>query len=459
MKVASIHSRLNKLLELPETEILPSLSDESINWRESPPVLLNYQKEWVADESQVKIAEKSRRIGLTWAEACASVLAAAKAHGMNTIYVSYNFDMTENFIKDCAFWARHFELAATEIEEVVLKDGDRDILTYQIRFASGFTIKALSGKPNNIRGKQARVVIDEAAFCDDLDELLKAAIALLIWGGQIRIISTHNGVDNSFNKLVGEVIEGLRPYSHHKVTLDDALADGLYQRICLVQDKEWTLEGEFEWRKQLYLQYGVTASEELDCVPFKAESGKLFNRAWFEIVDVVPRHADEVRFWDFAATAKEVARSTSFYSASQKWCKVDDTYYILSCFWEQVGAGDADDSVVKIAHQDGRSCKVRWELEGGSAAIRYEDHLKKRLSNFDAEGVKPLGDKVTRAIPWASEAKRGNVKLVRGNWNDQFLDAIHAFDGTAKPLVNDIVDSGSGAYSEMLAPKSALAYY
>ena len=32
-------------------------------------LLLPYQKRWIADSSQLKIAEKSRRTGLTWAEA------------------------------------------------------------------------------------------------------------------------------------------------------------------------------------------------------------------------------------------------------------------------------------------------------------------------------------------------------------------------------------------------------
>jgi len=35
----------------------------------SPAVLLPYQQAWIADKSQLKVAEKSRRIGLTWAEA------------------------------------------------------------------------------------------------------------------------------------------------------------------------------------------------------------------------------------------------------------------------------------------------------------------------------------------------------------------------------------------------------
>ncbi|WP_237172075.1 hypothetical protein [Pandoraea norimbergensis] len=61
---------------------------------------------------------------------------------------------------------------------------------------------ALTSRPSNLRGRQGTIVIDEAAFHDQLSELLKAALAMLIWGGRVRVISTHNGTDNAFNELV-----------------------------------------------------------------------------------------------------------------------------------------------------------------------------------------------------------------------------------------------------------------
>ena len=53
-----------------------------------PPALLPYQQRWIADESPLKIAEKSRRIGLTWAEAADDVLIAAREeHSSNVFYI------------------------------------------------------------------------------------------------------------------------------------------------------------------------------------------------------------------------------------------------------------------------------------------------------------------------------------------------------------------------------------
>lgn len=190
----------------------------------------------------------------------------------------------------------------------------------------------------------------------------------------------------------------------------------------------------------------------------KYEAGTIFNRHWFEVVNAVPVSGATVAFWDFAATSAETANKNSFYSVRVKMRSHNGVYYILDCYWEQVSADEGDVSVLKIAHQDGQSCKVRWELEGGSAGKRYESSLKQKLVGFDAKGVKPLGDKVTRAMPLAMAAKDGRVKLFRGAWNDQFLAAIHEFDGSKKPLVNDIVDSADGAFSQLqeLSPRNSL---
>jgi len=233
-------------------------------------VLLPYQLAWVNDPSPVKVVEKSRRVGLSWTEAADSVLYAANVSGGDVWYVGYNREMAEQFLSDCAFWAREFDRAAEEDEagsESLLQDKEGDIYTYRIKFASGHRVAALSSRPSNLRGKQGRVVLDEAAFHEDFSELLKAAMATLMWGGSVRIISTHNGADNPFNALVCDCRAGRLPYSLHRVTLDDALKDGLYKRICLATGREYTVNAENRWRRELYASYGEAAAEELDCVP------------------------------------------------------------------------------------------------------------------------------------------------------------------------------------------------
>lgn len=244
-----------------------------------PPVLLPYQQAWIADQADVKIFEKSRRVGISWAEAADAVLYAAAASGDDVWYIGYNREMALEFILDCGMWSRKFQSFIATIEETeevftesAVIDGktiveEQKILAFRITFESGNRITALSSRPNNLRGKQGRVIIDEAAFHDNLAGLIKAAIALLMWGGQVRIISTHFGDANEFNEIISEIRAGRLDYSLHRCTLDDALAQGLYQRICLVRGKEWSAEAEAEWRQKLINFYRGNADEELFCIP------------------------------------------------------------------------------------------------------------------------------------------------------------------------------------------------
>lgn len=253
--------------------VLPNTSNADV-----PSVLLSYQKEWIADQAQLKVGPKSRRIGLTWAEAADDVLIASSSKpsgGMNVYYIGYNQDMGLEYIEACAMWAKAFNYVAGEIEEGIWEEDaeDKHIKTYTIRFpASGHRIVALSSRPANLRGKQGVIVIDEAAFHQKLDELLKAALALLIWGGKVRVISTHDGEDNPFNELVNDIKTGARAGSVHRTTFREAVEQGLYHRVCLRLGKAWTPEGEAAWIDSVYAFYGDDATEELDVIP-KAGSG------------------------------------------------------------------------------------------------------------------------------------------------------------------------------------------
>lgn len=245
---------------------------ESTATLDLPAVLLLYQQDWIGVRSPLKVGEKSRRIGLTWAEAADNVLVAASARpagGMNVYYLGYNQDMTVEYIQACAMWARAFNYAAGEIEEGIWPDEDPDkhIKTYTISFPSGFRIVALTSRPSNLRGRQGVVVIDEAAFHQDLRELLKAALALLIWGGEVHVISTHFGTDNPFNELIEEIRAGKRKGVLFRCTFKKAVAQGLYKRVCLRKGIAWTQEQEDAWVQDVYDFYGDAAEEELDCVP------------------------------------------------------------------------------------------------------------------------------------------------------------------------------------------------
>jgi phage FluMu gp28-like protein len=263
-------------------------------------VLLGYQKRLLSATAihSVVIVEKSRRTGATWALGAQAVLtagAARSAGGMDAMYIGYNLDMAREFIDVCGMWAKSFYDIAASVKEYLFPDGrdekgaDRYIQAFRIQFASGFEIVALTSKPRSLRGRQGFVIVDEAAFHDDLKELIKAAMAFLIWGGKVCIISTHDGEDNPFNELIQDCRAGKKSYEIVRFDFDDALKDGLYQRICFRTGTEWTPEGEAEWRAGILKDYGDDADEELFCIPSKG-SGAFLNGALIRsrMVDGIP---------------------------------------------------------------------------------------------------------------------------------------------------------------------------
>ncbi|WP_102798737.1 hypothetical protein [Bowmanella denitrificans] len=287
-------------------------------------LLLGYQKRWVADDSPLKIAEKSRRTGITWAEAADAVLTASRARsaqGTNHFYVGSNKEMAREFIDAAAMWAKAFNKAAGDIqEEVFVDDGQegKEILTFVIHFASGFKIQALSSKPSNLRGMQGNVTIDEAAFHEQLAEVLKAALALTMWGAKVRLISTHNGIDNLFNQLIEDSRAGKKRYSVHRITLDDACNEGLYQRICQRLGKAWTQELEDQWKADLLRDTASQedALEEYFCVP-KQGGGAYLTRA---LIELAMRQEWPVLRYEQSQSWNEMAEHLRFADV-QDWCQ------------------------------------------------------------------------------------------------------------------------------------------
>ncbi|HEY9081332.1 hypothetical protein [Magnetovibrio sp.] len=253
-------------------------------------IFMQHQKDWVADKSDLKLCEKGRRTGITFAEAldCTLIAAAQRsAGGDNVFYIGDTKEKGLEFIRYCAHFARVVgkELGAT-VEEFLFEDKQpsgesKFINAYRIRFASGYAIVALSSRPANIRGLQGVVVIDEAAFHKDVQEVINAANALLIWGGKIRVISTHNGEDSPFKILIDDIKKGDFDYSLHRYTFKDADDNGLFARVCLMRGWENTAEAHDKWYKKILKSYGndnEARDEELFCKPRRG-SGAYFSRA------------------------------------------------------------------------------------------------------------------------------------------------------------------------------------
>lgn len=197
------------------------------------PYFLAYQEAWLKDQSRMKIAEKSRRIGWTYVQAYEDVRDAAKSReegGLDIWFTSADISAAREYVRYCKQWAELFGIAAKDLGEIVL-DAEDDVKALSIEFASGFRINALSSNPKGFRSKGGKVVIDEFAFHDQADELWKAAAPTILWGFPIRVFSSHNGKSTRFYRMVEEARRKGSKWSPHRVTLEDAIEDGLVGRI------------------------------------------------------------------------------------------------------------------------------------------------------------------------------------------------------------------------------------
>lgn len=261
-------------------------------------ILMAHQVAWLQIRSPIKVCPKGRRTGITFAEALDDTIMAASqksAGGDNVFYIGDTKEKGLEFIGYCAKFAQVIAAAQGQgvsgIEEFLFEDQDENgrtkhITSYRIRFASGFQVTALSSRPANIRGLQGKVVIDEAAFHPDVQGVLDAATALLIWGGSIAVISSHNGRGNPFNSLCRDIETGR--YGQEAVvltvTFDDAVANGLYERSCLMKGEVPTDAGKAAWYTRIRNAYGprkAAMREELDVVP-RDGNGVCLPGVWIE---------------------------------------------------------------------------------------------------------------------------------------------------------------------------------
>lgn len=182
----------------------------------------------------------------------------------------------------------------------------------------------------------------------------------------------------------------------------------------------------------------------------KPSAGKIFNRDWFEVVDVLPVGIQWVRFWDLAASEKKMVKDDPDFTASCKMGKLNGTFYIADASADRFSPSDTDTKMRNRASQDGVECEVVWEEEGGASGKRDTAHLVKMLVGYNCHGVRPYGDKFVRAKPLAAQSEAGNVKLLRGDWNDRWLNHMH---GQPELGHDDEMDAASGAFNRLAGGK------
>ena len=200
---------------------------------------LPYQKRWILDESPVKLYEKTRRGGITFATSYRAVLKCLRRGRGFVQWVSSRDEITaREFIVDyVARWAREANRAASGLDgrDVEVVDEKKGMTARVVSFRNGARIYSLSSNPLAFAGKGGDVLIDEWDLHPDQAAVYDMAYPCITWGGQLELVSAYNpeGSEHTeFARLCRACRAGERPgISFHRTTILDALDQGFAETV------------------------------------------------------------------------------------------------------------------------------------------------------------------------------------------------------------------------------------
>jgi len=179
-------------------------------------------------------------------------------------------------------------------------------------------------------------------------------------------------------------------------------------------------------------------------------AGALFKRQNIRVIDTEPAIL-YCRSWDLAFTEK----TTSDWTAGAKMGMMQDgTVVITDMVSGQMEWPDAVRCIENTARLDGTS--VRQGIECVAAQVGVIQTLMRdpTLLGHTFTPIEVHRDKLTRALPLVARSEQGKLAIVRGAWNQKFLDELCAFP---EGLHDDQVDACSGGMTLLSLPTGAIA--
>lgn len=214
---------------------------------------LPYQLAWIKAEDSihlqrkqaVALAEKSVRIGWTYADAFKNVRKRLWFKDRDYLFATKDYASALEYVRQCYRFAEIFNLTRTVIshgeEHLSLNRLDEngqpssftdDVKIGVIKFDTGSRIIAFSANPQAMCVYGGDVGLDEFAKHPNARLLRETAQGRVTWNYDLALWSSHDGEDTLFNEFAQEARAGKGPWNiYFRVTLPDAINDGLVETI------------------------------------------------------------------------------------------------------------------------------------------------------------------------------------------------------------------------------------
>lgn len=233
--------------------------------------------------------------------------------------------------------------------------------------------------------------------------------------------------------LPAELSDNIQPKE-----LKDYYTDGLMDPIRLSK----------EALKSAKLELGATGYAGQFMQTPVPEEGAMFRFEQVSIKDVAPhpkRIKRQVRYWDKAGTANAGAYTAGVKMAVDR----DGFYWILDVVRGQWDAWTREKIIKQTAVLDGKDTKVMIEQEPGSGGKESAQNTVRNLAGFSVTADRPVGDKTQRAVPFSSYVNGGYVKMLKAEWNKQYLSEMEHFPNSK---YKDQIDASAAAFAHLSKP-------
>lgn len=164
--------------------------------------------------------------------------------------------------------------------------------------------------------------------------------------------------------------------------------------------------------------------QELDADIISLSAG-VVEASWFDLIDF-RQMSGGYRCWDLAVSLK----TTADYTASVKGQWVDGNFVIQNITRGRLEYPRIKSLIKETAKMDGKDTIIALEVAGQQKAFYDDLRADPEMRGYAIKAYRPDSDKLARAMPWIARAEGGQVKLMRGAWNQDFLDEAEEFSAT-----------------------------
>jgi predicted phage terminase large subunit-like protein len=182
------------------------------------------------------------------------------------------------------------------------------------------------------------------------------------------------------------------------------------------------------------------------------QQGSYFPITSVRTINTIPSNVTQwVRRWDLAATEPSETNPDPDATASVLMGKTSDNRFIVAdIIHMRSPAHLVRDAIRNIAAQDrsmSRTVTTIIPQDPGQAGKDQAQSLTSFLAGFKVKSIRETGPKETRAEPLSAQWQNGNVDILEGHWNRQYLQEMSNFP--SKEHHDDLVDASSGAFLEL----------